>query len=191
MLSCLLKVASVDFILRGDAWHGSPSSDNAAPPGRQSSREQGAGSRVGTQGSTAPQHPPSVAKAGTPPSFGSPAVPSSTLVVPAAPRSSAEGRLPEGRLVPSQDIFTFAWEASKRFLVNRRHVDLTRTALQLVTDLVQISSGIFAAKCLPDCVKFLGEMLHDHPTPPPPPPPPPTPTPPLALALTLTNPNQP
>jgi hypothetical protein len=58
--------------------------------------------------------------------------------------------------------FSIAWAAASRHLSNRKHPALTRTALQLVINLVQVAPDVFAGRCLPDCVRVLGEMLRDQ-----------------------------
>ena len=64
--------------------------------------------------------------------------------------------------LPSRSVFAFAWAAASRHLLQRRNHELTRTALRLVIDLVRIAPAVFAAHCLPDCVRLVSDMLRDQ-----------------------------
>lgn len=46
--------------------------------------------------------------------------------------------------------------------MQRRYPDITRCALRVVVDLVHVAPGVFAARCLPDCVRLLSDMLRDQ-----------------------------
>lgn len=62
----------------------------------------------------------------------------------------------------ASSCFDVAWNAASYYLTHRKNPALTRTALQLVVDLVHVDSGAFAARCLLDCVRVLGDMLRDQ-----------------------------
>ena len=67
-----------------------------------------------------------------------------------------------GAVPADHSAFTIAWRAASRHLASRRLPELTKTSLGLVVDLVNIAPARFAARCLPDCVRLLSDMLRDQ-----------------------------
>ena len=62
----------------------------------------------------------------------------------------------------THSCFTIAWTVASRQILLRKQPDVTRTALRLVVDLIQIAPAVFASRCLPDCVQMLSDMLRDQ-----------------------------
>lgn len=115
-LSCLLRVASSDFVLREDPLHAADAQQRAALSGFS-------------------------------PSF--------------TTSFASSFALPQ-RSVSALSCFTIAWAVASRQILSRRNPDITRTALRLVVDLIQIAPAEFASRCLPDCIRMLSDMLRDQ-----------------------------
>lgn len=116
-LSCLVRVASSDFVLREDPLHVGDAQQRASLSGFSSSF-------------------------------------TTTF--------ASSFAMPQQRSMSTLSCFTIAWTVASRQILSRRYPDITRTALRLVVDLIQIAPAVFASRCLPDCIRMLSDMLRDQ-----------------------------